>query len=299
VTAVRCAEHADREALFRCEGCHRALCAECVEEGHRLLFCRHCRERALPISAGAATTPELARERRFSRPYRLADALVYAWRGRGALTIPAYVAFMVVAGILPSLIGLILILLVAILVPGFLFEIVRTTWEADDELPEWPDYSDFGARLGEWRDVVGIAIAAALPVLLARRLAGCDVESFLIEDPALCSTATAVGGAIGFALALFGLGSVGSFRSGWLGFRIDLHLEALLVGTGGEAPLFALLVALLLGAGLAAVRVFAGVPLLGLAALHAILAYVAVTGAHLAGLLFRRHRQRLESIYLG
>ena len=299
MSPVPCSEHREQPALYRCEGCRRRLCEECVEHGHRLLFCRHCRERAVPFTEGApSTTPEIARAARHARPYRLADAFAYAWRGRGALTIPAYVAFMMFVGLLPTLFALIPLLLVLILVPGFLFAVVRSTWDADDELPEWPDYGDFVARLAEWRDAAGIGLGAALPWLLFRRLAGCDVESWLVEDPSLCQLATVVGTTAGFVIALFGLGAVGAFQSGWLSFRIDLHLRALATGTGGEAPRFALLVALLLAAATIAVRLLAGIPLRGAAIVHAVIAYAGLTSAHLAGLLFRRHRQRLEAIYL-
>jgi DNA-directed RNA polymerase subunit RPC12/RpoP len=44
-----CATHPAAAAVYRCDGCGRLLCPDCVQEGHRLLFCRHCRERALPL----------------------------------------------------------------------------------------------------------------------------------------------------------------------------------------------------------------------------------------------------------
>ena len=52
-----CATHPTRAATFYCDGCGRRLCDECIESGHRLLFCRHCRERALPLAADGAATP--------------------------------------------------------------------------------------------------------------------------------------------------------------------------------------------------------------------------------------------------
>lgn len=297
--ATACAAHPEREAAFRCTGCRRDLCPDCIEEGHRLLFCRHCRERALPLVEGAAaTTTELARERRFARPYPFARAFTYVVRGRGTLTLPAYVALLTFAEIAPPMVRLAIYVLVALILPGFLFEIVRHTADADDELPDWPDYSEVGARLADWRDAAGVALAASLPWLALRRFAGCDLEDFLIADRGLCSLAAAVAAAIGFAVAQFGFGAVGTWNSGWLSFRLDLHLEALLSGTKRDGPLFlAAIAALLAGAGLAA-RLLIGVPLLGMALIHAALGYALFTSAHLAGLLFRRHRERLEAIYL-
>ena len=297
--STACAAHPEREAAFRCSGCLRTLCPDCIEEGHRLLFCRHCRERALPLVEGAAaTTPELARERRFARPYPFARAFSYVFRGRGALTLPAYVALLTFAEIAPPMVRLAIYVLVALLLPGFLFEIVRRTAEADDELPDWPDFAEIGARLADWRDAAGVALAAWLPWLALRRFAGCDLEDFLIADRGLCALAAAIAAAIGFAVAQFGFGAVGTWNSGWLSFRLDLHLEALLSGTKLEGPLFLGTIAVLLaGAGFAA-RLLIGVPLIGMALIHAALGYALFTSAHLAGLLFRRHRERLEAIYL-
>jgi hypothetical protein len=297
--STACAAHPEREAAFRCSGCSRTLCPDCIEEGHRLLFCRHCRERALPLVEGAAaTTTELARERRFARPYPFAHAFTYVFRGRGTLTLPAYVALLTFAEIAPPMVRLAIYVLVALILPGFLFEIVRRTAEADDELPDWPDYSEVGARLADWRDAAGVALAAWLPWLALRRFVGCDLEDFLIADRGLCALAAAIAAAIGFAVAQFGFGAVGTWDSGWLSFRLDLHLEALLSGTKRDGPLFLGTIAILLaGAGFVA-RLLIGVPLLGMALIHAALGYALFTSAHLAGLLFRRHRERLEAIYL-
>jgi hypothetical protein len=297
--ALPCAEHPDREAVFRCEGCHRALCLDCVDEGHRLWFCHYCRERALPIEESAATTPiERRRELALDRPYSLADALGYVFRRRNVLTLPAYVLFLTLGGLLPGILALLAPLLVAVVLPGYLFAIVAATAEGDDRVPDWPDFGEFWTRLGEWLQVAGVAIAAALPGLLLRRLAGCDVESFLIVDRSSCTFAAAAGAALACAIALFGLVAVGAFRSAWLSFRLDLHLEALLTATGADAPIFLAVIAGVFAAALTTARLLAGVPLLGLAVFHAATGYALLTTAHLAGVLYRRHRQRLEAIYL-
>jgi hypothetical protein len=294
-----CAGHPDRPAVFHCEGCGRDLCLDCVEEGHRLYFCKFCRERALPLDAAAPTIPsERHRAERLARAYSLRDALGYVFRGRGAFTLPAYVLFLTFAGLLPGLLTLIPLLLVALLLPGFLFAIVRSTAEGDDELPDWPDYSEFGARLAEWLQTAGIAVAAFLPGLLLRRLAGCDVEDFLVPNRGLCGLAHAGGVALAFAIAMFGLGAVGTWESGWLSFRLDLHLEALLAGTQWDAPVVLLFVAGLLGISTLVAGALGGVPLLGLVVFHAATGYALFTTAHLAGVLFRRHEKRLEAIYL-
>ena len=45
-----CAAHPERAAVYECDGCKKLLCEECMEEGHRLLFCRHCALR--PVGFG-------------------------------------------------------------------------------------------------------------------------------------------------------------------------------------------------------------------------------------------------------
>lgn len=297
--ALPCSEHTDRAAEFRCEGCHRALCSACVEESHRLWICRHCRERALPIGAAATVTPgSRARERRLDRPESVATALGYVFRGHGALTLPAYVLFLTAGALLPFPLSLAPIAIAGLILPGFLLEIVRATVEGDDELPDWPDFSAPGARALEWLQAGAVVAVSILPALLLRRLAGCDVESFLVADRASCALAWALGAAIGYGLAMFGFGAVGAFRSGWLAPRLDLHLEALLSGTRGDGPLVLVLIALLLGLAAATARLLGGIPLLGLAVLHASTGYALFTAAHLAGVLFRRHRESLARIYL-
>jgi len=45
-----CATHAQSRALYQCDGCGKLLCDACIEESHRLLLCRLCGERALPLA---------------------------------------------------------------------------------------------------------------------------------------------------------------------------------------------------------------------------------------------------------
>src|SRR3972149_4017283 len=96
MAATRCGNHVSNEAAFRCDGCGRLLCAECVTEGHRLLFCKLCGERALPLEAEApATVPERQRAAKIEAPYSLADALRYPFRGLGLYVYLGYIVFFV------------------------------------------------------------------------------------------------------------------------------------------------------------------------------------------------------------
>jgi hypothetical protein len=295
---VACAEHADRAASFHCEGCGRVLCEACVEQSHRLWICRHCRERALPIGGGEDATPaSRARAARLERPASIAGALAYVFRG-GGMTLAGYVVFLTAADLLPGLGRLLPPLLVAILLPGFLLEIVRRSAEGDDTMPDWPDPTDFAARASDWLKSITVVAVSLLPYFALRRFAGCDVESFLITDPEACAGARGAGILLAFALALFGFGAVGTWESGWLALRLDLHLEALLSGTRGQALLVLPPIAALLGASLLIARAVGGVPLVGSAIVHSAGGYALFTTAHLAGVLFRVHRERLERIYL-
>ena len=54
-------------------------------------------------------------------------------------------------------------LLLAILLPGFLLEIVRRSAEGDDTMPDWPDPTDFGARASDWLKSIAVVVAWATP----------------------------------------------------------------------------------------------------------------------------------------
>src|SRR4051812_18907777 len=102
--APPCATHAAAPAQFRCDGCGKLLCGECVAESHRLLLCRLCGERALPLAGTApATVPERRQRDAVAAHagYTLGDALLYPVRGGGlgmflvALVIQAVVSAIV------------------------------------------------------------------------------------------------------------------------------------------------------------------------------------------------------------
>ena len=108
---VVCAAHPNVAARFQCDGCGKLLCDQCIEESHRLLLCRLCGERALPLHAGA---PATAQERQQSTraaavaaggAYGIGSALLYPFRGSGlflfvaALLSAGFVTFVVRVGI--------------------------------------------------------------------------------------------------------------------------------------------------------------------------------------------------------
>ena len=133
---LTCAQHADAAAAFGCESCGRLLCLQCVQEGHRLFFCRHCGERALPLDrreAATTTGRRRAEKRVVAARYGWIDALAYPLRGRGAYALWAYLAIIAVFSVVENVFtyggcftGLPRLILTALVTP-FLFDIARTT----------------------------------------------------------------------------------------------------------------------------------------------------------------------------
>ena len=296
-----CGAHENRPALFRCEACGRLLCDDCVREGHRLIFCRHCGERALALAAGqSSSVPDRRRAARRERPYSFREALAYPFRGSGRLMIPAYVLLMTLAPVVPML-GPAAAFFARILLPGLLFEIIRTTAEGGIELPEWPDYSEPFER---FREVIWLLLVGAVTLLPSVALfyfAGCNVLSLFlpnaIEGAPPCWGPRLAGVVLGAILGVLALGATGTHSTGWLALRIDLHVRALLTAAARDAVLVAGLFAAILVASTIVERIFAPVPILGTALAAALSGYSLFTGAHLAGLVFRRHASVLDPIY--
>ena len=306
-----CAVHRVQPAVYRCDGCQRALCEECVEHGHRLILCAHCGELAVPLATGRpVSTVEVRRERKMAAPYTLLDGLLYPFRGTGAWVFWTYVAVLVALQLfqLVPFVGLLVWIpgiIVALLVPRLLFNIVQTTADGEDELPEWPDF-DFWARLGDAAAYVAILILSALPAVALVVLSGCSPASLVpglaeamgeTAAGASCWPFLLLGALLGILLYIPAFGAPAVHQSFWLLPRVDLHARALLVAPA-EALVFAVVLVLLtvvswmlrFGLGL--------VPVLGMAGSIAVGVYATFTGAHLVGVFFRRHADALERLYL-
>jgi len=203
----RCSTHQEAAAVYECDGCGKLLCEGCIEVGHRLLFCRHCGELAVPLAGAPATTSELAQEHRVRAAYGFADALSYPFRGLGLYLYTGYVLLVMlleVAGGVPGLGCAVLIvqLVILLLLPGFLFAIVRTSAEGETELPDWPDFAELGERLGECLSFVLLTAMAFLPTWLLLYLTDCGVDSLLhfgldVFEAARCWSILALGVAVG------------------------------------------------------------------------------------------------------
>jgi hypothetical protein len=299
-----CSAHPERPAVYQCDGCKKVLCEECIEEGHRLLFCCHCGEMAIPLAGAPPTSTELARERKTTAAYSFSETLAYPFRGLGLYLYIGYVLLVVLldlAGAVPGLgCGVFLFqLLILLILPGFLFAVVRTSAEGETELPDWPDWSDYGERFGEWFAFLFVMVMAALPVWLFLWLGGCGWGALLEGSWGLgCLALIGLGLLAGVLLWVPGVGAVGAYGSGWLGWRIDLHIKAI-ANVGADALSTTALLAGLWLASLILRIMLAALPVVGAIASVAVGVYTLFLGAHLVGLLFRRNTKTLESIYLG
>ena len=299
-----CASHPDRQAVYVCDGCQKLLCEECIDEGHRLLFCKHCGEMAIALATGTVTTStELARERKITAEYSLGEAMLYPFRGLGLYLYVGYVLLVVLLGVVASVPGLgcaasLFQGLILLILPGFLFAIVRTTAEGEIELPDWPDYSEFGERIGEWFAFLLVMAMAALPAWLFLWLGDCGLGGLFLGEWGLgCWALLALGIVLGVVFWVPGVGAVGTYGSGWLGWRADLHVRALVNVFDDAVVTVALLAGLWWGTVVIRV-VLATLPIMGTITSVGVGAYTLFVGAHLIGLLFRRNSKTLESIYL-
>jgi hypothetical protein len=301
---VTCAAHPEAVARFQCDGCGKSLCDECIEESHRLLLCKLCGERALPLSADA---PATTTERRFAaRPmgqgaYGLGKALLYPFRGSGLFL---FIASLVSAGIVTFLVryafGCFPIVIwfgwLSLLI-GIQFKIVASTAKWENELPDWPEYFSFGERVVEILTFLVIALLNYGPLIAF--LFAFGAQGLMTMEPSL-------GFWLGAAAALW-LGTALSVMA-WGGaalhwrrsaLRIDNHVRALLA-TGGDGLKTVNLTFVLFGVVVLARALMAKhMPLAGVVLSLALGIYWTFVAPHLVGLLFRRHAAALHEVYEG
>lgn len=293
-----CVQHPDVAAMFRCDGCGKTLCGNCIRQGHALLFCTLCGERALPLNEGQpASVRELKRHEALTKPYSFADAMTYPFRGSGLLMfIVAVASMMIVQVMLTFGFGLWRYLFAAgfwSLMIGLQFSIVRTTAEGQNELPEWPDYSDFGERMADILTYVGIVLLQLGPAALYLFL---RMDTLVSGKPGLVFWGIcAVLAWFGAAVATMAYGAAGRFDRPGI-FRLDLHARGFL--TGGADAVTAANLTFGLGAAFFVLRLaLAKIPILGAILSGIVGAYWFFTSAHIAGVLFRRHIFALERLY--
>lgn len=302
-----CTVHRTRPATHRCDGCGELLCEECIEASHRLLLCRHCGELAVPVggpsgSRAPVKSTEHRRVRAREAPYGFGDAFLYPFRGKGGMVFWSYAILLVllnVVSLLP-LVGCltwIVSLIILMMVPRLLFTIVRTTAEGEDELPDWPDFDIdmMWSWLGDALVMIAIVLVSVLPGIALYQVLECSITGLLAGE---CWGVVAAGFLLGVMLWIPTMGATSVYDSAWLLPRLDLHLRALAADPGLAAAMTAVLSTLFVGS--YAVRFALGlIPLLGAVASTFIGVYTLFTLAHLVGVYFRRHFDRLERLYVG
>jgi hypothetical protein len=269
-----------------------------------VLFCRHCRERALPLdTSGAATPAERARQTRVHAPYAWRDTLLYPVRGKGGTLFWVVVAIAAIAlwpglTVLDRVLSLFLGTLglaVLVLWPALLFAVARTSAAGETTLPDWPDFFD-PAR---GREIVAFLAASLLVVLPAAAFAlllGCassTPEGAL--DALRCVGAVALGCVLGVPLLVPAFVAAAINHNGRLLPRLDLHVRALRAAGEDARVACGLVLATLLGGQLVGLALGGGfLPRLLDAA---VTAYSSLLAAHVSGVLFRRHDRALADVY--
>jgi len=308
VTTVQCADHPEVAAVYRCESCRTALCEECVQPAHRWLFCRRCGERAEPLAAAAppvAVTVTRSRQppKAAARPYGFADALGYPFRGLGAYLFWGYIALLVVFRAVQAAVpfgGFLLLIptfVIALLYPSLLFAVARTTAKGEDELPDWPDF-EFWERLGELLLFAAVALFSLAPLSLFFALSDCEPMAALFTGTvAPCLPPLLAGLLAAVVLWVPAFGATAVWSTPWLFFRLDLHARAVAL----DPPLWGKTM-LLVGGFLVVSQLLplalSAVPFLGTLLGEAVSFYALLVGAHLVGIIFRRHFPALEAVYL-
>lgn len=304
--ASTCAIHTMQPATYRCDGCSRLLCDRCIKTSHRLLLCTVCGEMAIPLSGGGPrTSTELRKTSARTASYSLLDAFAYPFRGTGAGVFWVYFVLLAVFNVVPLYVPFsgclfwVPSIIVALLVPRLLFTIVRTTAEGENELPEWPDF-DFWARLLDAIAMGLIGLVAALPGIALFAVSGCDVLTLVgAGEGRSCWPVLALSFLLGVAVWIPTLGATSVFESYWLLPRLDLHARALLASPVEALMMTVVLAVLLVGSWALRFTVAAAIPAVGTLLAVFIGIYATFTGAHLVGVYFRRHYEKLETLYLG
>jgi hypothetical protein len=246
-----------------------------------------------------ATAPERERHRRLLAAYGPREALGYPLRGLGQYLFFGWIAIATLRH-LPGPLGFwpwVVSLAVAVLAPGLLLAIVRTTMEGATELPDWPDFFEAGERMSEIGACVLLAVVAMLPAIALLGFVGCRPETVVAGAwAASCWWAVFVGIAAGVPLGLGGLATVAVTQSAWSALRLDLHLR-LLAATAPDSWRAAGSVAGLLIASEVLQLVLRPLPVVGGIAAAALGIYGVLLAPHLLGLVLRRRMPAVEGLY--
>lgn len=302
--AAYCATHTQTVARFQCDGCGKLLCDGCIEESHRLLLCKLCGERALPLQADAPATTIERRQAAVpvsAGPYGLGETLLYPFRGSGLMM---FIVSLVIAAITTFLVkysivgcgAMVLWLLWMSLLIGIQFRIVESTAKWENELPDWPQYFSVGERVVEVLTYLVIVLLNFGPV--AAFVLAFGWQGLMMKPSFGFWLGAAAALWFGTALSVMAWGGAAlHWRRSAL--RIDNHVKALLA-TGGDGVKTVNLTFVLFGVVVLARALMAKhMPLAGALLSLALGIYWTFVAPHLVGLLFRRHAAALQEVYEG
>jgi hypothetical protein len=302
--ASTCVSHPQTAARFQCDGCGKLLCDACIEESHRLLLCRLCGERALPLEAAApATTDERRKVARVAAqgPYGIGKALLYPFRGSGlflfiaSLLTAAVVTFTARFGF--GCFPIFLWICWWSLLIGIQFKIVESTAKWENELPDWPEYLSFGERVVEILTYLVIALLQVGPLFAF--LLAFGIKGLGTMEPSLGFWLGAAATLwLGTALSVMAWGSAAlHWRRSAL--RVDNHVKALFK-TGGDGLKTVNITFVLAGVVVISRALMSEhLPLLGVVLSGVLGIYWTFVAPHLVGLLFRRHAAAMHALYEG
>ena len=301
-----CRQHPDAEAWYRCQGCGRLLCDDCVDVLSRIAVCRLCGELARPLetdgagNSGASSGVGPARRGRTGAAPGLVDHLRYPLRDRQGVVLAACTVLLaapVAAEILLPAASCLLFVprfLLALLLPGIVSDVARASADGLPGLPEWPRYP--GGRTGELVRFVVAGFLALLPGNTLLRWSGCAEEVVASGRlPPLCNLLVAAALWLGAVLwvPLFGAGILRARLGAVLHFPAHGRVlrrhgrELMATGSLAAAPLVLAVVPR---------TVAPSTPVAGVLEV-AFALYGAILGGHLVGRYLLRHREELERRY--
>ncbi|MEM9290814.1 MAG: DUF4013 domain-containing protein [Acidobacteriota bacterium] len=259
----------------------------------------------MPLDGEAtpASPKEQIRKEVLEAPYSLWRAMGYSLRGSGLAIWSTGVLCLAIFNLMLSLPGLMgcfaLIPLAAfgLLLVSLQFKISRATARGDVEAPDWPELGDFGDRILDFLTYLCLGMVYIfIPIVGSVFTIG--VGAFFTPEPNLLLyllVATVLWFCTALYLIAFGACSVYS-RLQFINF--PAHLITLF-RAGGDGFTIANLTYVLIVLQLVVQLVLAVLlpELLANILGDFITMYWAITSAHLAGLLFRRHRRTTDSIY--
>ncbi len=295
-TKSGCCRHPSVEPDYRCEHCRELLCVDCVEPGFEVFFCKVCGGDAIAFHDAAPALPTVSspderygihsnRDVGRSRPI---DMVLYPFRGLGGYLFAGYLFTMAIGYFFWPL-----RFLIALLIPAFMFKIVRQTVQGNDELPDWPEFDAWNLV----RDTITfwlLTLASISPALVVGMELPWDqgLVGLVLGLPFLL-----IAFLVGFIFWIPAFGAVAVYENAWLIPRVDRHIMALR-SAGRDTLLFAGLLALLFVFRVVLQMALVFVPYLGWILATILELYSTVMAAHLVGLLFRRHVEKMDEAYM-